>query len=70
VLLLDEPTNNLDPGSRVATADALSSWAGTLIIVSHDTEFVRRLDPDRALLMPDGDLDYFTDDLLDLVELA
>jgi ATPase subunit of ABC transporter with duplicated ATPase domains len=70
VLLLDEPTNNLDPGSRRATADALAGWRGTLVIVSHDTEFVRQLDPDRALLMPDGDLDYFTDDLLDLVELA
>jgi ATPase subunit of ABC transporter with duplicated ATPase domains len=70
VLLLDEPTNNLDPGSRAATAAALSSWSGTLIVVSHDTEFVQRLDPDRVLLMPDADLDYWSDDLLDLVELA
>jgi ATPase subunit of ABC transporter with duplicated ATPase domains len=70
VLLLDEPTNNLDPGSRTATADALSSWTGTLVIVSHDTEFVRQLEPDRVLLMPDGDLDYWSDDVLELVELA
>jgi ATPase subunit of ABC transporter with duplicated ATPase domains len=70
VLLLDEPTNNLDPGSRSATARALGSWPGTLVIVSHDVEFVRGLAPDRVLLMPDGDLDYWSDDLLDLVELA
>jgi hypothetical protein len=31
---------------------------------------VERLQPDRVLLMPDGDLDYWSDDLLDLVALA
>ncbi len=70
VLLLDEPTNNLDPPSREAVAAALASWGGTMVIVSHDPGFVRDLAPDRALLMPDGDLDYWSEDLLDLVELA
>jgi len=40
------------------------------VIVSHDTDFVRRLAPDRVLLMPDGALDDWSDDLLDLVALA
>ena len=70
LLLLDEPTNNLDPPSREAVAAALASWGGTMVIVSHDAGFVRDLAPDRALLMPDGDLDHWSDDLLDLVELA
>jgi ATPase subunit of ABC transporter with duplicated ATPase domains len=70
LLLLDEPTNNLDPGSRAATAAALSAWPGTMVIVSHDTDFVRQLAPDRVLLMPEGDLDYWRDDLIDLVALA
>jgi ATPase subunit of ABC transporter with duplicated ATPase domains len=70
LLLLDEPTNNLDPGSRAATAAALAAWPGTMIIVSHDSDFVRQLAPDRVLLMPEGDLDYWRDDLIDLVELA
>ena len=70
LLLLDEPTNNLDPPSREAVAAALASWGGTMIIVSHDVGFVRDLAPDRALLMPDGDVDFWSDDLLDLVELA
>ena len=70
VLLLDEPTNNLDPGSRTAVADSLSSWGGTLIVVSHDAEFVEALQPDRALLMPDGTIDHWHDDFLELVTLA
>ncbi len=70
VLLLDEPTNNLDPMSRTATGEALAAWPGTMIVVSHDVEFVRSLAPDRALLMPEGTLDYFDDDMLDLLELV
>jgi len=70
LLLLDEPTNNLDPPSRLAVADALSSWKGAMVIVSHDPEFVRELRPQRVLLMPDGTLDYMSDDMLDLVALA
>jgi ATPase subunit of ABC transporter with duplicated ATPase domains len=70
LLLLDEPTNNLDPPSRTAIAEALQSWPGAMVIVSHDTEFVEALEPERVLMMPDGTLDYWSDDLLDLVALA
>ena len=70
LLLLDEPTNNLDPPSREAVAAALASWAGTMVIVSHDIGFVRDLAPDRALLMPEGEVDHWSDDLLGLVDLA
>ena len=70
LLLLDEPTNNLDPPSREAVAHALRGWPGTMILVSHDTEFVAELAPDRVLLMPDGTLDYMSEELLELVSLA
>jgi len=70
VLLLDEPTNNLDPQSRDAVAGALEDWRGTIIMVSHDTDFVRRLAPTKVLLMPDGQLDYFNDEWLEVVSLA
>jgi ATPase subunit of ABC transporter with duplicated ATPase domains len=70
VLLLDEPTNNLDPPSRDAVAEALSSWKGSIIFVSHDTDFVRALEPTKVLLMPDGQVDYFSEEWLDLVSLA
>ena len=70
LLLLDEPTNNLDPPSRSAIGTALSSWPGSIVLVSHDIEFVDALAPDDALLLPDGTLDYWSNDLLDLVPLA
>jgi ATPase subunit of ABC transporter with duplicated ATPase domains len=70
VLLLDEPTNNLDPPSRQSVANALASWKGSIILVSHDPEFVEQLAPTKVLLMPDGELDYFDQEWLDLVTLA
>jgi len=70
LLLLDEPTNNLDPPSREAIARALGAWPGSMVIVTHDREFVQALEPERVLVMPDGTLDYWSEDLLDLVSLA
>jgi ATPase subunit of ABC transporter with duplicated ATPase domains len=70
LLLLDEPTNNLDPPSRTGVAAALASWTGTIVLVSHDPEFVEALSPDRCLLLPDGAVDAWSTDLLDLVPLA
>jgi ATPase subunit of ABC transporter with duplicated ATPase domains len=70
LLLLDEPTNNLDPPSRTSVATALAGWGGAMVLVSHDPEFVRELAPQRVLLMPEGTLDHWSDDLLDLVAMA
>jgi ATPase subunit of ABC transporter with duplicated ATPase domains len=70
LLLLDEPTNNLDPPSLEAVGSALKDWPGAMVIVSHDKDFVAKLAPQRVLLMPEGTLDYWSDDLLDLVSLA
>jgi ATPase subunit of ABC transporter with duplicated ATPase domains len=70
VLLLDEPTNNLDPQAKEALLDALSIYEGTIVLVSHDTDFVAELMPDRAVLMPEGEMRFFDESLLDLVALA
>jgi ATPase subunit of ABC transporter with duplicated ATPase domains len=70
LLLLDEPTNNLDPASREAVAAGLRGWQGTIVLVSHDADFVRDLAPDKVLMMPDGTLDHWDDSYLDLVELV
>ena len=70
LLLLDEPTNNLDPPSSSGVARALAEWPGTMVIVSHDPEFVEALKPGRVLFMPEGRLDYWEEDLLDVVSMA
>ena len=70
LLLLDEPTNNLDPQSREAVLAALQHYKGTTVLVSHDAEFVASLEPDRVLVMPDGDVVPFDEGALELVELA
>ncbi len=66
-LLLDEPTNNLDPISRDRVREALAGYQGTLVMVSHDTEFVEALQPDLALLLPAGAVRYFDQSQLALV---
>jgi len=70
VLLLDEPTNNLDPQAKEALLGALRQYQGTLILVSHDTDFVEALEPDRVILMPDGETGFYDESLLELVALA
>jgi ATPase subunit of ABC transporter with duplicated ATPase domains len=70
VLLLDEPTNNLDPASREEVLAAIRTYEGAIILVTHDEGAVRALEPDRVLLLPDGDEDLWNDDYADLVSLA
>mgnify|MGYP003346532229 FL=1 len=70
VLLLDEPTNNLDPASREEILNALTTYEGAVVLVSHDDGAVEALNPERVLLLPDGVEDLWNEDYLDLVSLA
>ncbi len=70
VLLLDEPTNNLDPASRHEILTALQTYAGAVVLVSHDEGAVLALNPERVLLLPDGVEDLWNDSYAELVSLA
>ena len=56
--------------AKEALLAALRAYRGTVVLVSHDSGFVAELAPDRAVLMPEGEVAYFDESLLDLVALA
>jgi len=65
VLIMDEPTNHLDMASKNVLKQALKSFNGTLIVVSHDRDFLQGLTTtvygfkDKVIKEYLGDIDYF-----------
>ncbi len=57
ITLLDEPTNNLDRRARAAVADLVTTWPGTLAVVSHDVELLDLMDQTAELY--DGSLTIY-----------
>ena len=55
VLILDEPTNDLDTDMLAAIEDLLDSWAGTLLVVSHDRYFLERVTDQQYAVLPGQD---------------
>ncbi|GAA2365111.1 MULTISPECIES: ABC-F family ATP-binding cassette domain-containing protein [Gordonia] len=56
VLLLDEPTNDLDIDTLQQVEDLLDSWAGTLVVISHDRYLIERVCDSTWALFGDGAL--------------
>ena len=65
VLIMDEPTNHLDIASKNVLKEALNQFNGTLILVSHDRDFLQGLTStvfgfkDKVIKEYLGDIDYF-----------
>ncbi|MFD4432604.1 ABC-F family ATP-binding cassette domain-containing protein [Nocardia sp. NPDC055053] len=70
VLLLDEPTNNLDPVSREQVLEALRTYAGAVVLVTHDPGAAEALNPERVILLPDGTEDHWSNEYAELIDLA
>ncbi|MBM1104629.1 ABC-F family ATP-binding cassette domain-containing protein [Aurantibacter crassamenti] len=68
VLVMDEPTNHLDIQSKNVLKTALQNFEGTLIVVSHDRDFLQGLTnkvyefKDRKIREYLGDIDYYLDE--------
>ena len=68
VLIMDEPTNHLDISSKNVLKKALQQFEGTLILVSHDRDFLQGLTDkvfgfkDKVIKEYLGDIDYFLEE--------
>jgi ATPase subunit of ABC transporter with duplicated ATPase domains len=69
VLLLDEPTNDVDTDTLAAMEDLLDSWAGTLIVVSHDRYLLERV-TDQQYAVLDGRLRHLPGGVDEYLRLA
>lgn len=71
ILILDEPTNNLDLESIDALADALSTFKGGVVVVTHDERLIRATDcvlyvvEDQSIEEIDGDFDDYRQEILE-----
>lgn len=69
LLILDEPTNHLDIDSRAALIEALNTYSGAVMIVSHDRHLLEAT-VDRLWLVKDGTVSSFDGDLDDYAALV
>ena len=67
LLVLDEPTNHLDMDSKDILKNALLQYTGTLIVVSHDRDFLQGL-TDELYEFRDGSVHEFKGDIFEFLE--
>ncbi|MBP5534639.1 MAG: ABC-F family ATP-binding cassette domain-containing protein [Alphaproteobacteria bacterium] len=62
LLILDEPTNHLDIDAREALVDALNSYTGAVVLITHDLNLIEMV-ADRLWLVANGTCVPYTDDI-------
>lgn len=73
VLILDEPTNHLDLEATEALKEVLKKYRGTIIVVSHDRDFIEQIELTNFYVIEEGKLKYllsFSDYLNKIVLMA
>lgn len=65
LLILDEPTNHLDPETQKIIGANFRNYKGTIILVSHNPDFVEQIGIDRMLILPSGKITNFSREKLD-----
>ena len=66
-LILDEPTNHLDIISKEALEAALSDYDGTILMVSHDRYFIKKI-ATSCLVLENGKATYYPDGYGDYID--
>lgn len=69
LLLLDEPTNHLDPETEEIIAEAFKDYPGTLLLVSHNIDFVKNLNIEKMLFLPSGKIIDYNEDIVKAYQL-
>lgn len=65
MLILDEPTNHLDPDTQAIIGDNFRDFSGTIIVVSHNPDFVEQIGITRMLVLPAGRIEDYDHEKLE-----
>lgn len=68
LMILDEPTNHLDFDTQNTIANNLNEYNGTIILVSHNPDFVEKLNIDKMFILPKGKMIYYDRNLLEKIQ--
>ena len=64
VIILDEPTNHLDPDTQAIIGENFRDYEGTILLVSHNVDFVEQIGINRMLILPEGKIVDYSRELL------
>ena len=65
LLILDEPTNHLDPETQRIIGENFKNYEGTILLVSHNPNFVNQIGINRMLILPSGKMTNYSTELLE-----